>query len=96
MILMVSERGGALMQATSLGVRQTPKLENLYPVSAMARCVRCRKWRECRPLPEARGWLCVKRCYPSALKTEGARRLLEAVQGSDSENGATAMRVGQT
>ena len=83
------------MQSTSFEARQAPTREDFGCVSAMTRCAHCHKWRECRPLPEVRGWLCVKRCYPSALKTQRARRLLEAVRGSNGENGATAMRVGQ-
>jgi len=60
------------MQAIPPGGRQAPRSDGLGAISAMARCARCHHWRECRPLPETRGWLCVKRCYPSALRRQGA------------------------
>ena len=60
------------MQATSFGGRQALRLDNLAAIFAMTRCARCDHWRECRPLPEVRGWLCVKRCYPSALRRQSA------------------------
>jgi hypothetical protein len=68
------------MQAAFPRARRALRSSSLDPVSAMARCARCGHWRECRPLPEARGWLCVKRCYASALRMRGARRLLRAVE----------------
>ena len=82
------------MQVASPEARQALGSDGLGAVSAMARCSRCHHWRECRPFPEARGWLCVRRCYPAALRMQGARRLLRAVQGSDSVTSATATQVG--
>jgi len=84
------------MQITSAATREAPRLDRLDAVSAMARCARCHHWRECRPLPEARGWLCVRRCYPAVLRMQGVRRLAKAVQGSDSGIRAPATRVGST
>ena len=53
----------------------------------MARCARCGHWRECRPLPEARGWLCVRRCYPGALRRQGVRIAEPPATQYDMRNG---------